>query len=149
MKRLVALLLILAVLVPAVGSAELPSPDYRKWRKLYLAFGQEELFEANKALQDILFENAVALDGVKVYPGIYIVGEDIPAGTYKIDFPELGETSVGTFCLYEGEEDLIHYSILSLDSGVYRIGKLEMKDGMRVEISKANAVFYTYTGLFN
>ena len=75
MKKLLALLLILAITMPAAAMADLPDISN---------LTDDELLQLDWQIQAVLYEHQLD-DGVLVPAGVYIVGADIPAGEYKAD----------------------------------------------------------------
>lgn len=75
MKKLITLLLILALALPAGAMADLPDIS---------GLTDEELLQLDWKIQAILFDHQLE-DGVLVPAGVYVVGTDIPAGEYKAD----------------------------------------------------------------
>lgn len=75
MKKLFAMLMVLAAIVPAAACADLPDIS---------GLTKEELLQLDWQIQAQLYEYQLE-DGVLVPGGVYIVGADIPAGEYKAD----------------------------------------------------------------
>lgn len=144
MKRLLAILLAIMILVPATASAS--NSNRLKWNKRFITLEEEELMDANYALQQVIFKKFADVDGVTVPSGTYIIGEDIPEGTYRIEFENIPDTIVGFICASDSEDDV---SFFINESASTSIGKIELKEGMTLIVSNVTAVFYTYTGLFH
>lgn len=134
MKQLLSLLaaLVLACM-PVVSLAEfdlsdIPSDDLIALR--------------GQILTELRFRgNLVSFD---VPIGVYVVGEDFPAGDYSIkcagDF--------GSFLtVYQSSDldDIVFYSAVYRDSS--GIGKLTLAEGQCIEIMTEPLLFTTYTGL--
>ena len=137
MKKLITIILILAML-PVIALADLPDIS---------GLSTDELIELSHQLQLRLFSDQL-VNGVKVPPGSYVIGEDIPAGTYRVDFPVVSDLLMGLFMAYtEDYSDYVTYYIG--ENNTTAIGKVELKEGMTLEISDTTAIFYAYTGLFN
>ena len=137
MKKLITLLLILAMM-PVIALADLPDIS---------GLSTDELIELNHQIQLRLFSEQL-VNGVKVPPGSYVIGEDIPAGTYRVDFPVVSDLLMGLFMAYT--EDYSDYATYYIgENNTTAIGKVELKEGMTLEISDTTAIFYAYTGLFN
>lgn len=86
--------------------------------------------------------------GVTVPAGKYTVGIDIPAGIYRLEFPN-DEYDVGTIFIYvSGKEYPDNYYSVGKGAQVPVYGKLELVDGMVFDLQDTTATFYTYTGLF-
>ena len=75
MKKLITLLLILALALPGLALADLPDIS---------GLTTEELLRLDWAIQDILFERTLE-DGVLLPAGEYVVGADMPAGDFRAD----------------------------------------------------------------
>lgn len=75
MKKLITVILILALLLPAAVLADLPDIS---------GLTDEELLHLDWQIQAILYEHQLD-DGVLVPQGTYVVGADIPAGEYRAD----------------------------------------------------------------
>ena len=86
--------------------------------------------------------------GVTVPQGRYTVGVDIPAGAYRLEFPD-DEFDTGMIYIYIPGKDLPDkwYSVGKY-SNVQVFGKLELVEGTIFELQGTTATFYTYTGLF-
>lgn len=126
MKKL-AFVLILVLLFPVVACAEVDLS----------ALTYAELLD----LQSSINAEIVTREEFKqatVPAGSYIVGEDIPAGTYTLS---LGEGSFMAI-IDVNNYDTVH-SITS-DSSV---GKIVLSDNDTVEISAGSILFKTYSGL--
>ena len=137
MKKLITTILILA-LFPVIAMADLPDIS---------GLSADELVELNHQIQLLLFSEQL-VNGVKVPPGIYTVGEDLPAGVYRVDFPVISDLLIGLFMAYTDDySDYVTYYIGG--SNTTAIGKVDLKEGMTLEISDTTAVFYAYTGLIN
>ena len=147
MKKLLALILIFALAVPAGGVAA--KRTYKSLQKQYSTYDHDELLLAYQVISDILFKSAASKDGIKVPAGMYIVGKDIPAGDYRIDFPGVGEYTVGSFATFNSDGLVFSSNISAGEFGVNSIGKQILFDDMVVFISDVDAVFHIYTGLFN
>ena len=136
MKKLITMILILALAVPALALADLPDIS---------ALTVEELIELNHQIQSRLFSEQL-VNGVKVPPGVYIIGEDIPAGTYRVEIT--GGT--GFYDLrQEADGHLITTGLTGKSYDVTEIGKMVLEDGNELKLYNSTFVLYPYTGLFN
>ena len=135
MKKLLAMILAMA-LIPAVVFAAIPDIS---------GLTRDELIQLNHEIQTKLFSQQL-VEGVRVPEGVYRIGEDIPAGTYRIemakgsDYDSAGLSAVNT----KGEYTFI--SMLGFPGSTYEIGKLALNDGDTVTIS-GSLIFYAYSGL--
>lgn len=140
MRRVLALVLIFAVAACCVAYAE---PDYN-------SMTYDELLRINKLVQAALFQKGVLADGVTVYPGVYKVGEEIPAGVYRAECK--GAYSSALLNIYPDENN---QSIISGKSYVMAelygssvVGKLVLEEGNIVDLTNGNIILTAYTGLF-
>ena len=146
MRRLITVILILTLALPAAALAD--HATELKWKKRFLTLSDEELSDANTALQLLMFERMAAVNGAYVPAGNYIVGEDIPAGTYRIEYRPLTDTSFCSFLAINEETDFGYTTTLGFDSS-NEIGKIELTDGTNITLFGGDIYFYTYTGLFH
>lgn len=85
-------------------------------------------------------------DGLRVPPGEYTVGLDIPAGVYRIEITD----GIGYYDLYEKRDGKLISNGLTGDAyDVTEIGKLSLNDGNILLLVNSTFNFYPYTGLFN
>ena len=138
MKRFVCIMIV-CVLFPFAAFASLPDIS---------SLSSDELIELCHQIQLRLFsENLV--NGVEVPAGDYIVGEDIPSGTYRLEvvYPSAG----GYLHVYKSAESNVSIKDTFLGEfwGVVTIGKIQLEDGNMISISTNALRFFPYTGLFN
>ena len=136
MKKLLTLLLILALAAPALALADLPDIS---------GLSVEELIELRSKIQLQLFSERL-IEGVEVLPGVYMVGEDIPAGTYRIEYHAIKDYTFVNFSAYR-DSPFFSYSTILGYSKPYEIGKITLEEGVRIEIELGSLYFYGYTGL--
>ncbi len=124
----------------------------------------EEMIELHEQIQLALFEQAKS---VVVPQGIWLVGKDIPAGTYLIRCADLSRSeSSMRFCtfkwgttkpddlgFFEGKTQIGLVSLYNPNNSHYIEGQtselvVELEDGMYVYIGKINnrVEFFQYTG---
>ena len=86
--------------------------------------------------------------GVTVPAGRYTIGVDIPAGIYRLEFPD-DDYDAGMIYIYIPGQDYPD-SWYSVGKGVnvQVYGKIELKDGMIFDLQDTTATFYKYKGLF-
>ena len=136
MKKLITIVLILALAVPALALADLPDIS---------GLTEEELIELNHLIQICLFSEKL-VEGVKVPPGTYIIGVDIPAGTYRIEIT--GGT--GYYDLRDKPKgSLISSGLTGRSYNVTEIGKLSLEENQELMIANSTFLLFPYTGLFN
>ena len=88
---------------------------------------------------------------ITVPPGVYIAGEDFPAGTYRIELAE--GLTYGNVKLYENKEKVkkafsyIHDYDLGEYSGSSIVGKIEILAGNALDVSYSTILLKKYEGL--
>lgn len=135
MKKLFALILILAL---GVSCALADLPDVA-------GMTDADLHELNRAVQLEILSRAAAT-GFLVPPGEdYIVGQDIPAGTYRLEYAgdEYGYAIVA-IDRYDGSISDVYSMGLSYPTYV---GKVILKKGHGVRIVGQHVRFVAYTGI--
>lgn len=141
MKRLITVILIMVLILPAAAGSE----DLFTTKLGDLTFDQ--LMILNKNIQIRLFQKG-AVSGVIVPAGVYKVGEDIPEGTYRIEYTPLTPTSFCSFMAVNEEPFLSFFTLLGFDSST-EVGKLELPAGTEITLTGGSVTFSTYTGLFH
>lgn len=127
MKRLLSVILVLVCLC-AAAAAESPSIE-----------------ELQAQAAEIQMEILRLRPSFDVYQGVYIIGQDIPAGIYRV---ELKRGSIIAFELYR-EDGLYAFSGLLCndpDLGDSVIGRVELEDGQRLVLD-GSVTFIPYTGI--
>lgn len=137
MKKFVASVLTLLLLLSTVALAEIDISS--------LSF--DELLALNTQVQLALFKEKSMIDGVEVPAGTYVVGEDIPSGSYKVECTG-GAYSMAMLTVNEKNGGLGTMHTLSPLTGSAVIGKLVLTEGQTIEITGGSLSFTTYTGLF-
>ena len=134
MKKLFCLMLAI-ILFPVVSLADLPDIS---------GLSSDELIELTRQISFKLFGEKLT-NGVEVPSGEYIIGTDIPAGTYRLEvcFPNAG----GSLSV-SNEKGQVYHSFLGEFWGVVEIGKIVLTDGSIFNTS-SSLRFFPYTGLFN
>ena len=143
MKKFISVLLVLMLITSSASAAGF------KFTKLKLKdFTDEELCQMIDACNEKLRQHGFrySADGpvpadaepIDLYAGQYIVGQDIPAGTYRIEFHKFyGTVSFGI----TGEKNYGMYVFSSNDEAI--IGKQPMYDG-DIILLDMGATFYPY-----
>ena len=135
MKKLITVILILALLLPAAALADLPDIS---------GLSSDELLELNHQIQMLLFSEKL-VQGITVEQGKYIIGEDIPAGTYRIEITGIG----GFYDLYDKPDGKkIAAGLTGSTYHVDGIGKLILEEGNYLCFTNSTFIFYPYTGVF-
>lgn len=133
MRRLFALVLVFLMMFCSVATAE--SIDLT-------ALTFEELIALRQEIDMLLFASDEYKD-VPVPAGDYVIGEDIPAGTYSLDSDGYAMISVYA----DASKDLMGMDACHSVGGGETVGKIELKDGQVIEIQMGSIIFKTYTGL--
>lgn len=140
MKKLIAVILIMALAVPAAALADLPDISN---------LSKEELLKLSYLVQNKLFEKTLP-DGVLMPAGDYIVGEDIPAGDYRADTV----SDVGGIIQIYPSKAAYEKSSLSYDMEIYLgnmwgtlVFRLVLNNGNYVRLRSNSLKLYPYYGL--
>ena len=111
----------------------------------------DELTEAKQAIDMEILSRFEKIEGVVIEPGIYIAGEDFPAGSYYFEgvqgrysanlyqYPSKEKTS-GLGAIQE-----IHY----VGEEVPKTGRMIFEDGNALKIASGPVVIHIYKGLMN
>ena len=135
MKKLIALLIAIIILC---GSAVAETPDLS-------GLTADELLSVIREAQALLFDQQL-VDGVRVPQGTYIIGEDIPAGTYRIEITD----GTGYYDVRDVPDGhLIHSGLTGKSYNVTEIGKITLEEGNELKLVNSTFIFYPYTGLFH
>ena len=137
MKKLLAMIMILTVLLPAAVLADLPDIS---------ALTLEELIDLNYQIR-LRFFSEKLMNGIRIPAGVYTVGVDIPEGAYRVEYRPPYETAFCTFTLVE--QNGAAYSTLLGFSSSNDIGKIYLQNLATVTISGGEVFFYDYSGLFD
>ncbi len=149
MKKLLTVILIMALAVPAAAFADLPDISNLSY---------DELVQLKDSI-NLAMWNSQEWQEVTVPQGIWIVGEDIPAGTWTVkcatdsfSVVSFGDTlnEMGTDIEYT---QYYHYeTITSPDSNIYEKDKditeytITVKDGDYIKIEYSSVIFMPDTG---
>ena len=74
--------------------------------------------------------------------GEYVIGEDIPSGAYTLTSSEYA-----TIYIYKDENDKYHDDSYSCEEPLYTIGKISLRDGMKIKVRYCEMTFSPYSGL--
>ena len=128
MKRVLAVLLsVLLVCAPALADTVTIDPDHASLEELI-------------ALRDALNGYILSLGGaVPLAQGVYVAGEDLPAGAYRFI---VGQEVESAFIYVYGAEsenwyDFEHFYALGRFHGAFEVGRVELAEGSRVDIQGA------------
>lgn len=135
MKKLLALILVLAL---GVSCALADLPDVA-------GMTDADLQELNRAVQLEILSRAAAT-GFLVPPGEgYIVGQDIPAGTYRLEYAG-DEYGYAILAIDRHDGNISNVYSLGLSYPTY-IGKVILKKGHELKIVGQHVRFVAYTGI--
>ena len=84
----------------------------------------------------------IAKESAAIPAGVYITGEDIPAGTYTLTSEEYA-----TIWLYRDREGNNFDTMYSLEKPDFKIGKIILPEGIMICVKDANVTFEAYKGL--
>ena len=135
MKKLFCLVLSLCLL-PLFALADVPDIS---------DLNNDDLLLLLQNIQRRLFDDHL-VDGVSVSQGTYIVGEDIPAGVYRIEIT--GGTGYYELSAFHGGK-LLNTGITGKSYNVTEIGKIVLSEGNELMIANSTFVFFPYTGIFH
>ena len=108
------------------------------------SLGYWELWDLSTDIYYELFKREMANgNDWHIHQGIYSVGKDLPAGTYKLENYSLFITDNILVTVYEPEGNVKYKYVLSSDAP---IGKLELCEGETIEIKNASVNFSPYIG---
>ncbi len=122
----------------AIGSGLSEIPDLTGLTK-------DELHAVIQEAQSILFSTNLN-EGVRVPQGTYIIGEDIPAGTYRIEISD----GTGYYNVYDKPDGFVITA--GLTGPIYdisEIGKITFESGNVLELVNSTFTFFPYTGIFH
>ena len=143
MKRFIILILA-AVMICGIAAA-----DDQLFIKPLKDMTNEELQAAQLAISNEMLIRYGFLDGMTIEPGIYIAGEDFPAGSYYFEgvegsyaahiyeFPSIEKTS-GLGAIQE------HHGV---GESIDKTGRMIFEDGNVLKIVTGPAVIHVYKGL--
>lgn len=141
MKKLLALFLALALMIPAFASAQTIAEIMAQYTDTEIQM-LAEMYAAELLRR--------AGNGFTLEPGFYTVGIDIPAMVYRIEFAGASQYSIATIDFYPDyqnmdDSDAFYSATLSLDSPA--IGKIGLAEGNVVAISVDCVRFVPFTGV--
>lgn len=148
MKKILALSFLLCLL-PCIAQAKISKAQFNSWSAKVYQLSYEQLIELNSLVQSRLFEESLPSDGVLVPPGEgYVVGVDIPAGSYRIVPQSSSEYDSVVFDIDYHDGGYSHTHLLGF-CGSSEIGKIELSQGATVNIIGGFVCFFPYTGIFH
>ena len=138
MKKILAIILVVALILPAAVFADIPDIS---------SLTNDELLTLNHEIQLRLFSEKL-VNGIQIPAGKYIIGEDIPEGIYRVETADKVLSPMITI-YNEGKAKIVGSYLLGDIYGSYEVGKLDLGKDYIVEVDFSPVVFYPYTGLFN
>lgn len=135
MKRMIRVLSFALVFACFVFPALASSFDFS-------TYTNDELIELETALQAEKINRGLA-KAATVYSGIYTVGVDIPAGTYRV---ETLKGAADHLKVYDKTGRRIGNYAVGTASNRSPIGKLVLEDGYTIEFSDCTLKFIVYSG---
>jgi hypothetical protein len=147
MKRF--LIIIFAVIIIPTSSFALSSTG-RKMRQKFTIMTDEEILEMYDLILDQFERRNLSpyssMHGVVVPAGTYQVGIDIPAGSYRLEFPD-DDFDSGRLFTYNKDGSINKILFVGKLENVQTIGKLDLIDGTYFDLEDTTAIFYKYAGL--
>ena len=138
MKKILAIILVVALILPAAAFADIPDIS---------SLTNDELLTLNHEIQLRLFSEKL-VNGIQIPAGKYIIGEDIPEGIYRVETADKVLSPMITI-YNEGKAKIVGSYLLGDIYGSYEVGKLDLGKDYIIEVDFSPVVFYPYTGLFN
>ena len=141
----------LVVILAAVMLAGIASAEDQLFSKPLKDMTREELQAAELAINNELLDRFGWIDGMTIEPGIYIAGEDFPAGSYYFEgvegkyathiyeYPSIEKTS-GLGAIQE------HHDV---GEKIDKTGRMIFEDGNVLKIVTGPAIIHVYKGLMN
>ena len=130
MKKIVTFLVVFALISMLITGLSESNVDLK-------SYSDDELMSLRDSISDELINRGVEFD-VPFYPGMYVVGKDIRAGSYDIVLSGCGYGD--SIAFYASNEDRENYNIMKFDSfdenqeGYH----LTVEDGMVFDITFMN-----------
>lgn len=145
MKKVITFVMLFVMIFLSSSLAEQGTP--------FAEFSDEDLIECYRFTVELMKIRGLSFYstdyGVVVPAGRYTVGVDIPAGTYRLEFPDVNYNSGMIYIYVPGKEYPDQWFHVGNAAQVPVYGKLELTDGMIFDLQDTTATFYTYKGLFN
>ncbi len=134
MKKIVSVLLLFILLIGTYSSLA-DGFDLSQ-------YSDEELIALETAIQAEKLARGLAKSAT-IYPGTYYIGKDIPVGVYRI---ETVKGAADHLNVYDEAGSYIGSYAVGTASNRSPIGRLELKDGYRIEFDDCALLFIVYTG---
>lgn len=134
MKKIIAFVVCL-LMISGIAVAEIPDISN---------LSDEELVSLNKAIIEKLIDSGY-LKEVTVPAGVYIVGTDIPAGSYMVKNTDKGSWPDNVNIYTDGKVEPYGYDMHSILSEG-ESAKIELKDGYAIEL-ETMCIFSRFVGL--
>lgn len=145
MKRFIIVLLAAAMLTSAAFA------ENQLFTKPLNEMSLEELTEASLSINNEITARFGKIEGAVLEPGLYIVGEDIPEGSYYFEGVEgRFSTSLHVYPSINkmGSFDDIQ-EIYGIGSDTPKSGRVILKNGNAIQFVQGPAVIHIYKGLMD
>lgn len=131
--RLLTMIMVLLLAFTGTAVAEINYDDY----------SVEELIALKTQITEEITARTKSAKSVSVPAGKYIIGVDIPAGTYTLTFKGNYSTVIS---IYSWNGDILDYYLFMV-GGSDTVGKIELQEGQQIEIATEPIIFSPYKGL--
>ena len=139
------------VILAAVLLAGIASAEDQLFSKPLKDMTREELQAAELAINNELLDRFGWIDGLVLEPGLYIVGEDFPAGSYYFEGVE-GRFSSSLYS-YPSKDKMGTFDSLQeihgIGSDTPKTGRVILEDGNTVKFVQGPVIIHVYKGLMN
>lgn len=143
-KTFIALLFVFCILSFAVAEDVL-------FTKPITGLSLDELLAMKYQIDLEILTRFERLDGIQIEPGLYIVGEDIPAGNYYFEGVK-GRFSSSLY-VYPSIEKMGSFKqtqeIHGIGDTTPKSGKVILQDGNAIEFVQGPVIIHPYMGLMN
>ena len=148
MRKVITILLIFVMIFSSVALAELDNP--------FETMTDDEIIICYKFTVEQIKKRGIStsvygwLEGSKIEPGVYIVGEDIPAGSYYFEGVEgRYTTSINVLSSLADKKYILDISNIGYGQFAQnpKSGKVILEDGWYVEIVQGPAIIHLWEGI--
>ena len=142
---------IIVILLAALMLAGAALAESQLFTKPLADMSLEELTEASLSINNEITARYGKIEGVVIEPGLYIVGEDIPEGSYYFEGVEgRYSTSLNVYPSIDkmGFHDIMQ-EISSIGDQTPKSGRVILKNGNAIEFIQGPAVIHIYKGLMD
>jgi hypothetical protein len=145
MKKVIVILLAAALLIGMALAED------QLFTKPLEEMSLEELTEASLRISNEITARYGKIEGMVIEPGMYIVGEDIPEGSYYFEgVPGRLSTSLSVYPSIDKTKtlDAIQY-VYGIGDTTPKSGRIILKNGYVIEFVQGPAVIHIYKGLMD